>query len=88
LHIAETLANNKYVSARQTTSIFSINQLELLNKTANPFIAGKANSLKIDRHTFYLTTEKIRYQGEENDCKVFEASSPAKYKSNCTKDDS
>jgi len=39
-----------------------------------------------DRH-FYLTSEKIRYQGEENDRKVFELSSPAKYKSNCTEDD-
>jgi len=39
-----------------------------------------------DRH-FCLTSEKIRYQGEENDRKVFESSSPAKYKSNCTEDD-
>jgi len=31
-----------------------------------------------DRH-FYLTSEKIRNQGEENDRKVFESSSPAKY---------
>jgi len=30
-----------------------------------------------DKH-FYLTSEKIRYQGEENDRKVFESSSPAK----------
>jgi len=37
-----------------------------------------------DRH-FYLTSEKIRYQ-EENDCKVFESSCSAKYKSNCTED--
>ena len=39
-----------------------------------------------DRH-FYLTSEKIRCQGEENDRKVFESSSPAKYKSSCTEDD-
>jgi len=37
-----------------------------------------------DTH-FYLTSEKIRYQ-EENDCNVFESSCPAKYKSNCTED--
>jgi len=43
--------------------------------------------LDTDRH-FYLTSEKIRYQGEENDRKIFESSSPAKYKSNCTEDDS
>jgi len=29
-----------------------------------------------DRH-FYLTSEKIRYQGEKNDRKVLESSSPA-----------
>ena len=39
-----------------------------------------------DRH-FYLTSEKIGYQGEENDRKIFETSSPAKYKSNCTEDE-
>ena len=31
-----------------------------------------------DKH-FYLTSEKIRYQGEENDRKVFESSSPEGY---------
>ena len=40
---------------------------------------------QMDRH-FCSTPEKIRYQGEENDRKVFEASSPAKYKSNCTEE--
>jgi len=39
-----------------------------------------------DRH-FYLTSEKIRYHGAKNDRKVFEWSSPAKYKSNCTEYD-
>jgi len=38
-----------------------------------------------DRQTnIFITSEKIRYQGEENDRKVFELSSPTKYKSNCT----
>ena len=44
---------------------------------------------------FYLTSEKIRYQGEENDRKVFESSFPSKHsrtaqkkhKSNCSEDD-
>ena len=44
---------------------------------------------------FYLTSEKIRYQGEKNDRKVFESSSPSKHsrtaqkkhKSNCPEDD-
>jgi len=31
-----------------------------------------------------MLSEKIRYRGEENDRKVFESSSPAKYKSKCT----
>jgi len=44
------------------------------------------NGRQTDRH-FYLTSEKIRCRGEENDRKVFESSSPAKYKSNCTEDD-
>jgi len=33
------------------------------------------NARQTDRQ-FYLTSEKIRYQGEENDRKVFESSSP------------
>jgi len=40
------------------------------------------------RQTFFIISEKIRYQGEENDRKVFESSSPAKYKSNSTEDES
>ena len=51
-------------------------------------------AIKTDRQ-FYLTSEKIRYQGEENDRKVFESSSPSKHsrtaqkkhKSNCSGDD-
>jgi len=50
------------------------------------WVTNRQTDRQTDRH-FYLTSEKIRYQGEENDRKVFELSSPAKYKSNCTEDD-
>jgi len=49
-----------------------------LSKHENNILYGKKNRLKFtytDRH-FYLTSEIIRYQGGENDRKVFEPSSP------------
>ena len=42
---------------------------------------------KTDKH-FYLTSEKIRYQVDETDRNVFESFSSAKYKLNCTDDES
>jgi len=56
-------------------------RLQLFRRTIWQFRNRQTN-----RH-FYLTSEKIRCQGEENDRKVFGSSSPAKYKSNCTEDD-
>ena len=50
---------------------------------------GSTPSVQTDRQTdiLYSTSGKVRYQGKENDRKVFESSSPTKYKSNCTEDD-
>ena len=45
-------------------------------------IKSSAVFYTLDRQTFYLTSEKIRYQGEENDRKVSSHPPPAKYKSN------